>query len=512
MDEAELTALHARVEAELMKIPGVVGVGFGLKEVDGKTTDQVAFRVYVQEKRPKAEIPPAELIPETIGGYPTDVLLVVEHELLHCQDTAHHSPLIGGISITNFKGGAGATAGTLGFFATINGVAGPENVVLISNNHVLASNGGANGDVIYQPRFLPQPDGSIPMDGTPSQKNPIAKINNIGMQGPHQFTYPGDTARPYYLDCGTAKLDISISSWCNTNCGVSYKNEIRILNIGGNSRIADIGRVTKAEVDAPGGVIVYKVGRTTSRTKGKVVDAEGVGTGGARILIIEPVEADCDGIMRFADTGDSGSAIINEQKKVIGLLYARSTSNPLQILCSHVHPVLDYLSVTAVSVANPPVGPAGEARSDIQGGFTDGINEVIPLRERLRATTKGAELYARALEHRDEVVELVNHCRPVTVAWHRCKGPAFLNRAVNNVRNPDELIPHEIDGIGRADLLLRMGKVLRVHGSDGLRNAIDAYDEQVFALVDTFEDLRELADRFDREAADTKEEVACGAS
>jgi len=30
MDEAELNALHARVEAELMKIAGVVGVG--LKE------------------------------------------------------------------------------------------------------------------------------------------------------------------------------------------------------------------------------------------------------------------------------------------------------------------------------------------------------------------------------------------------------------------------------------------------------------------------------------------------
>ncbi len=50
MDQKELAALHAEAEAELKKIPGVIGVGYGLKEINGKTTDQIAFRVYVRKK------------------------------------------------------------------------------------------------------------------------------------------------------------------------------------------------------------------------------------------------------------------------------------------------------------------------------------------------------------------------------------------------------------------------------------------------------------------------------
>ena len=37
MDQKELAALHAEAEIELKKIPGVIGVGYGLKEVGGKT-------------------------------------------------------------------------------------------------------------------------------------------------------------------------------------------------------------------------------------------------------------------------------------------------------------------------------------------------------------------------------------------------------------------------------------------------------------------------------------------
>ena len=48
-------------------------------------------------------------------------------------------------------------------------------------NHVITSNGGAVGDVIYHPRFVPQPDNTIPMDATPARQNPIATIHQIGL-------------------------------------------------------------------------------------------------------------------------------------------------------------------------------------------------------------------------------------------------------------------------------------------------------------------------------------------
>lgn len=523
MEQVELAALHRRAEAALKRYPGVVGVGFGLKEKDGKITGEVAFRVYVKKKKSEGELKPEEVIPAEFEGFPTDVLLIHEAEPLHCQDMSRHDPLIGGISITNFRGGQAAVAGTLGFFATANDVAAPKNVVLVSNNHVLTTHGGNVGDVIYQPRFVERPDGTIPMDARPSQKNPIGTIHKTGMQGDHPYTYAGEpTGDSYYLDCATALLDISISSWCNTNCGVSYKNEIRGLAIMpapparqvANSRIEDVARISHETVltAAPTLVNVHKVGRTTSKTTGVVVDvaAPQGSSGVGKVLIIASLKVDCDGIMRFADQGDSGAPVIDDQNRLVGLIYAISTVNTQQVHVSLIHPVLDYLKITAITALNPPVGPAGQARADLQGGFAAGACEVSPLRERLRSTDKGAEIYSRILDHRDEVVTLVNRCRPVTVAWHRGKGPAFMNRAVNNLRKSDEPIPHRIEGVSRAALLRAMAEALRRHGSESLVAAVNQYEEEIIALVDTFDDLRELADRFEREAR-AEEEVPCGA-
>src|SRR5690606_27223983 len=116
-----------------------------------------------------------------------------------------------------------------------------------SNNHVLMAKGAAVGDTIYQPLYT-EVNGVVTVVGDDDKRNPVAKIHNSGKLGNHSFTYPSETAQDYYLDCATAKLDICISSWCNTNCGVSYKNEIRALNIAGNSKIEAVARVAQADV------------------------------------------------------------------------------------------------------------------------------------------------------------------------------------------------------------------------------------------------------------------------
>jgi hypothetical protein len=516
MDQIAFAMLHARVEAELMKIPGVVGVGFGVKERDGDVTDIVAFRVYVKAKRPPGELDRADLIPEEIGGYPTDVLEMQSSVLLHCQDISTHSPLISGISLTNFKNGANASAGTLGFFATVDGLAGPKNVVLVSNNHVLCD-GAVKDDVIYQPSFLPQPNGTIPLNGTPGQQNPIGKIYDVGKLGDIDFAYSGEPTAKYFVDCASALLDIKLSSWCKTNCGISYKNEVRILNINGNSKIASVARVKQSDVDAPGDITVYKVGRTTSRTKGIILDAlkpagelrghngQVLGTFAGRVIEIKVTEPNCNGIMEFADSGDSGSALIDEQNRLIGIVFSGNVNDHSKANACHIHPVLAQLKITAITSANPPIGPAGEARADASGSFAYGINEAIPLRDRLRASPRGAHYYAEALRHCDEVLGLVNECRPVTVAWHRGKGPDFLAHAANNLRNPDHMIPSAIEGVSREMLLRRLAEELRANGGYSLNATIDRYFDEALGLINRFDDLRDLACEFEREEAETRD-------
>ena len=502
MTQQEIEKLQREAEIELKKYPGVVGVDFGFKEIAGETTDQLALIVNVVEKKEKSELDPTEIIPAEFKGVPTDVIKVPKIKPLHCEDMQHHSPLVGGISVTNFIVGPtnSPAVGTLGFFATIDGVPGPENVALISNNHVLMAFGAKVGDTIYQPKHVEE-DGKVKLTGDVRERYPSGKTHNAGQEGHHSYQYQGGTTAQYYLDCASAKIDISISSWCNTNCGVSFKNEIRGLNINGNSAIADVARVQQADLPPQPGVeyVVYKVGRTTGKTKGKVVSVTALGDGGEKNMIkIEATQKDCNGILQFAAEGDSGSALINEENKLVGLIFAKNLANPKQAFACHIHPVLDKLSVTPITAANPH--SAASTVSNLPGVITEGeFNHTTLLREKFLRTNKGHELYHHILAHRFEVVDLVNHRRPVTVAWHRNKGPAFLSHLINNARDPAHLVPYEIEGVDRETLLRNMAQALSTYGSAGLKVMVDRYHDEVLSYVDQFENLHELVEQLDLE-------------
>lgn len=506
MDSTELEALYARAQAELGRIPGVVAVGFGLKEVDDVTTDTVAIRVYVAAKKPSGALGPEERIPALFEGVPTDVVLPVDDQPLHCEDLAEHDPLVGGITISNLYD----EVGTLGFFATINGEDGWDNVVAVSNNHVLAAFSSKRGDRVFQPKLRRNQDGTInPVD--PAKKNPIGKIHKAGLEGVHPFTFPGGQQEvETFVDCATARLDICVSSWCHFNCGISYKNAVDRLTINGSSRIADVGRIVVGDVGTDR-AIVYKTGRKTGFTKGRVVEVFGPRDNGpGKVMIIEPEGTDCDGIPQFADKGDSGAPILDGGRKLVALLYARSGKKPKQILACHIEPVLDYLDISAITEENPPKGPAGEARADLHGLMP--LRTTSILRERLCATARGRAVYESILAHRAEVVALINRCRPVTVAWHRAKGPAFANRAVANAGDPAVPLPREIEGVTREALTRRIAKALQADGSQALRTAIGTHRDGAIACLRTCDDLGELADRLAGDPGpDEQQEVPCGA-
>src|SRR5437868_12678178 len=58
----------------LMGLPGVAGVGYGLKETGGKITPVRALRVYVLKKLPPCHLGKNELVPSHIGEVCTDVI------------------------------------------------------------------------------------------------------------------------------------------------------------------------------------------------------------------------------------------------------------------------------------------------------------------------------------------------------------------------------------------------------------------------------------------------------
>lgn len=492
MTEQELYRLYREARIELGRYPNVVGVGLGCKERKGSVTEEVSFRVYVSRKKPVSQLEKSALLPSAYQGVPTDVVNASggAQTSSACEDKSKYSVLVGGITIMNGRRGSqGFGMGTLGFLATIDGVDGPDNIALVSNRHVLGTNGAVVGDTVYQPDV----DGTLP-------NNSIGKILKLQEIDNYKYTYPGETEKDYWIDCSTAQINICISSCCHTNCGESFGNWIQGLNVNGSDVIADVGRAQKDD-------IVYKVGRTTRRTKGIVRKIDHVLPGALGIpdaqnlILIEPLEPDCNGILRFSDEGDSGAAIITDQGKLVGILHTAAgqpqPGQPLDSVACHIAPVLDALKVTPITKAHPVSDNRAAVTTMVEvAAKTDrGRSQSIQLRERFLSLPEGPSAWQLIDKHRIEVIRLVNHNRRVAVVWHRNQGPAFLNRAINNARDPQETIPGQIEGITRKALLGSMGDVLAQQGSPELREAIESYRDQVLDLAEECDNLHEMVDR-----------------
>src|SRR5262245_66429774 len=106
-----------------------------------------------------------------------------------------------------------------------------------------------------------------------------------------------------------------------------------------------------------------------------------------RFIEITATQTNCNGEVRFGDHGDSGSAVINAQGKVVGLLYSVSKNNIAIGYACHIHPVLNKLGVSAITNANPP--PAAITRADVTVNLDGSAIQTPILRERFLACPVG---------------------------------------------------------------------------------------------------------------------------
>ena len=519
--EEELARLHREAEEELKKIPGVVSVGFGVKESSGNLTDEIAFRVYVNEKKNKEDLPPEEIIPSEIKGFKTDVLVLPKPISLACDDLNHYDPLIGGITIVNFKENAQGLIdrGTLGCFGTINGNTSRNNIVFLTNNHVVTWSGGAKGDTIYQPKFT-MVNGNATYN--PEEKYPIGEIYDVGLQSNYPYKYPEDASAQnenYFVDCAAVKVDTCYSTCCGTNCGVSFneKNEINNLRYNdtdGNNTIKGIARVRRVDimddsVQPPRlkDYFVWKVGRATGRTKGKIIEVasnqthlDGRSLPQDRVMIIVCTDSEpCNAGRKFSDRGDSGSVIVNLDGNVVGLLYGGNLADQREGFACHIHPVLAKLKITLISDKRSSDPHNRVLSSDAPNNFSIAKGRAETLRSKLVSNERGCEIYNAFESCREEVVWLVNRRRPVTLMWHRNHGPAFVSYFVNNASDTEVNIPKGIKGISLSTLLNSMKEILKQEGSGKLRKTIAQYENLVMTLAQECTHLEDFVNRLTME-------------
>ena len=316
--------------AYLLNRKNVVACGVGFKESEGRITDEPCVVVSVAKKVPEAQLSLADIVPKKLDQVRTDVQETGVIRALQGH-TDRWRPAPGGVSI----GHVDITAGTLGCLVTRNG-----QLFILSNNHVLAnSNAAEKGDPIIQPGRY---DGGTIEDQIATLEDfvPI----NFGTSPP---------------TCPIAAGMESFLNWVARLLGSSHRvmafQEVPDRNLVDAAiarplsddlverRILEIG-VPKGSREATLGTNVKKSGRTTGFTTGRITQIDvtvQVSYGEGKTATFE------DQLMAGAMSkgGDSGSAVLDQEDYVIGLLFAGSDTTTI------INPIEFVLEALSVQVA-----------------------------------------------------------------------------------------------------------------------------------------------------------------
>ncbi len=218
-------------------------------------------------------------------------------------------PLLIGASI----GHVNITAGTTGAFVRRGTV-----VHVLSNNHVLANEDRARtNDWILQ---------RAPYDGGRQPAQRVARLKQKVRLKPTGTNF---------VDCAIAAIQPRIQY---------DAGRLRQLVDNTDRKLAGVG----PELVEAGG-FVYKVGRTTGPTKGRItafdLDNIIVGYDSDNLRFDNQVEIEGTGRSAFSDGGDSGSLIVNESMEAVALLFAggdQGGSNGLGL--TYANPIRRVLS------------------------------------------------------------------------------------------------------------------------------------------------------------------------
>jgi len=362
----EIVALKERHEERFLKLPGVTGIDVGFKYVAGRRTPEIAIRVMVEQK--KKTVTKEEKIPEEIDGVKTDVIerKYFLHQMSNRKrlddisllaDTGTYDPVRGGISIGPCRAVGGYVyVGTLGAIVKDNATGNP---MLLSNFHVMCIDSGWHvGDSMAQPGRV---------DGGSCPTNVVGSLQRAAL---------------------TASVDGAVSS---------------LSGRGYSCEIVDIGKVAGTNAAALD-MRVRKRGRTTGLTYG-TIDSIGLsvnidyGDGiGVRTLTNQiDIAPDTAHNPAFGDHGDSGSAVVDDNRKVVGLHFAGSSDGH-----GIANPIAAVLTALNVSVCVAPTKLAIKDVKDAHKELKEGKVEVKEIKEHAKEIK---DIKERLKDHKPEKFE-----------------------------------------------------------------------------------------------------------
>jgi len=463
---AQVHSTKHECEADFLGRSGVTGVGVGYKYVEGERTSEICVQVFVEKK--KKQVAKDEKIPATVDNVKTDVIERVFEpmqrampvtELEPLVDTGTYDPLQGGISIGPCRVvGSCIFVGTLG--AIVEDVDTNDRMML-SNFHVMCvDNNWSVGDEIAQPRRV---------DGGSCPSDVVGELRRATLGG---------------------EVDGAVATITDRT------NQCEIVGIG----------PVKGKATATLGMKVRKRGRTTELTFGTVdsvaltvnvnYDDADCGISGVGTVTFSNqigIQVDSSQSTVWGQGGDSGSVVVNDEEKVVGLFFAGSSDGTSGV----ANPIDSVLSALDVKLCTG---------KSIFKEFKDGKHESKEFKAELKEFKREKSERKEFKEWRKERFkdwkepkEIFEHKPPVRETFD-----PDLPVDPGDPFRPGPVGPESPDISGRlADLEARVAELqhfiasaLRPDLTTGaLRGEADLGDE----------DLRKLSQRLEKEAADAKQ-------
>jgi len=319
---AEIGGVKRRHVSDLLARRNVVACGIGYKVSRGERTDELSLIVSVTHKVHPSALSPEDLIPPELDGVRTDV---VETGVLraHQKPTDRWRPAVPGVSVGHHR----ISAGTFGCL-----VRRGERLFILSNNHVLADmNNGQPGDPILQPGpadggttedQIAQLADFVPLDfGTTEPECTVAGALAKGLNWLAGLLGSSHRLRAVQETPGVNRVDAALAHPLSPDLVSS-----EILYIGTPTGVG------KAALE----MRVQKTGRTTGYTTGTITQIDAT----VRIDYYGPTALFEGQLIAspMSQPGDSGSAVLDQEERVVGLLFAGSDAatviNPIQEVLS----------------------------------------------------------------------------------------------------------------------------------------------------------------------------------
>jgi hypothetical protein len=309
----ELTTIRETLKRnrdQLLKRSNVIATGVGYKITGGQKTTTLSLVCSVTKKVAASHLSSRDMVPATLEGTPTDVVQTGIIRALQ-STTDKHRPAPGGVSI----GHRDITAGTLGCLVQKDG-----QKFILSNNHVLANSNQAEiGDPILQPG---------PYDGGTYPDDHIAALEDFIPV--HIIGQPSECP----IATGTASLLNKLAKLLGSQVRMQATNQQALENLVDaaiarplnsadvTGEILQIGTI-HGSATAELGMAIKKSGRTTGLTTGIIEQVDvsvNVQYGQGQIAVFT------DQLMAGAMSqgGDSGSAVLDDNNRLVGLLFAGS--------------------------------------------------------------------------------------------------------------------------------------------------------------------------------------------